>query len=223
VRAFSCILGFEGPTPVPKALNVDDLDQAARTFRERYGLVALPGGVFPDGVANRVVPLDPPRYLELIAIVDREVAEREMPGDELREFDTRKGWMGWAIAGIDIEEVSERTGVRPVPGSIQNPQGGIMSSWRHVAPEDDQGGALPFFVAYDQTPEQRLAIWRERAARAAHPHGPISLKWLEVAVQERELRRWMGDLELPLQLVDGAPGIRSICLSTAQGDLVITS
>ena len=33
--------------------NVEDLDEASRMFRERFGLVALPGGVFPDGVANR--------------------------------------------------------------------------------------------------------------------------------------------------------------------------
>src|SRR5947208_10720523 len=111
-------------------LNVDDLDGAARTFRDRYGLVALPGGVFPDGVANRVIPLDPPQYIELIAVVDRAAAERLMPSDERTQFESRRGWMGWGISCIDIERVSARTGVSVVAGSIQDDEGTTSSSWR---------------------------------------------------------------------------------------------
>jgi Glyoxalase-like domain len=201
--------------------NVGDLDDAARAFRELYGLVALEGGVFPDGVANRVIPLDPPKYIELIAVVDRGAAERLMPADELAQFDSRRGWMGWGISGIDIEEVSARTGVPAVAGSIQNDEGVTMSSWRYVAPDDDEGGALPFFVAYDATPEERLALWTERSERAKHPCGHASLVWLEVAAREQRVRAWIGDLSLPLRRVDGPPGIRSVGLRTASGELTI--
>src|SRR5207247_2202503 len=110
---------------------------------------ALPGGVFPDGVANRVIPLDPPQYLELIAIVDQEAADRLMPKADLAQFTSRNGWMGWAISDVDIDAASARTGVQPVAGSIQDLHGATLSSWRYVAPADDQGGALPFYVAYD--------------------------------------------------------------------------
>jgi len=202
-------------------LHVDDLDAAASTMSDRYGLVALTGGVFPDGVANRVIPLDPPRYLELIAIVDREAAERLMPSDELLSFTSRKGWLGWAIGGIDLDEVSMRTGVEPVAGSLQDADGVTISSWRYVAPSDDAGGALPFFVDYDQTAEERRTLWTERAATAAHPAGSASLAWVDIAIDEPRLRGWIGDLELPIRLARGTPRIRSVCVRTADGNVII--
>src|SRR5437763_9829158 len=104
---------------------------------------------------------------------------------------------------------------------MQDDEGTTTSSRRSVAPEDDEGGALPFFVAYDATPEQRLALWTERSARAAHPGGHASLAWVEVAASERRLRDWIGEPSLPLRRVDGTPAIRSVGLRTANGEVAI--
>jgi len=39
---------------------VENLDDAVESVERRYGLVSLPGGVHPEGTANRVVPLRGP-------------------------------------------------------------------------------------------------------------------------------------------------------------------
>ena len=53
---------------------VRDVDVVTDQFAIRYGLAAVPGGMHPTwGTANRIVPLGD-EYLELVHVVDPEVA-----------------------------------------------------------------------------------------------------------------------------------------------------
>ena len=148
------------------------------------------------------------------------MAERSNP-PELAQLKAGSAWGGWAIAIRDINEVAARTGIEPVPGSIQDEHGLTIGSWRYVLPPDDANGALPFYVPYDDAPESRLLKWQERLARAAHPRGPVDLAWIEVAVDEETLRQWLGDLSVPVRISSGEPGIRAVGLRTPDGELVI--
>ena len=58
---------------------VADLEEAAQHYEKELGLTALTGGHHPGrGTANRIIPLGN-CYLELIAVVDAEMASR-IPG-----------------------------------------------------------------------------------------------------------------------------------------------
>ena len=65
---------------------VRDLDAAATRFDETYGLGSVSGGVHPRwGTANRIISLGDARYLELISIVDPEVAATTVLGQAIAD------------------------------------------------------------------------------------------------------------------------------------------
>jgi hypothetical protein len=47
-----------------------DIDAAAERLRREHGLGPLPGGRLQGGVTNRIVPLEPPVFLELLGVTD---------------------------------------------------------------------------------------------------------------------------------------------------------
>ena len=54
---------------------VTDIDAAAERLRCEHGLGSVPGGVHLGGTTNRVVPLAPPVFLELLGVGDPALAE----------------------------------------------------------------------------------------------------------------------------------------------------
>jgi hypothetical protein len=56
---------------------VADLDEAGERFDHELGLRSFFGGVHPEGTANRIVPLRPPQYIELIAVRNHERSESD--------------------------------------------------------------------------------------------------------------------------------------------------
>jgi hypothetical protein len=54
-------------------MGVSDPVRVAAALRERFGLGTIPGGLHPGGTGNWLIPLEPPQYLELLYVADREV------------------------------------------------------------------------------------------------------------------------------------------------------
>jgi glyoxalase-like protein len=203
-------------------LVVGDLEEAAARIERDYGLVSLPGGIHPEGTANSVVPLHNSQYLELLTAHDREACSRDDIGRRVLSLIERGGGLAWWGLQTDaIDSIAARTGIEPIPGSIQDADGNTTGSWRGIDPPDDRGGALPFFIQYDQDLAARAARWEERHRQAAHPSGASGFAWVEVAIDEALLRDWVGDPRLPVRLNAGPEGIRRVGLATQGGELVI--
>jgi hypothetical protein len=164
-----------------------DPDETASALESRLGLAAAGGGLHPDhGTRNRLIWLGD-SYLELIGIVDAELATRSWLGRPVLaslDGDGVGGLVTWAIA-VDELDVALRWAppdaglVGPVAGERRRPDGRVVR-WRVVHP-DAPSTTAPILIEHDVS----AAEWspEERAARAEEQHplgGRARLLSLEV-------------------------------------------
>ena len=177
------------PTVVDHVLlPVADLEEGARTLRERHGLQAIPGGRHPKlGTANMIVPLGR-QYLELIAIADPLEAAASRLGKRLTQaLDEGRTFVDWATrtgsmdamrskllaAGWDLPPIGE--------GSRRRPDGQVLR-WR--TQDVDPGAAptaLPFVIEWDVSDGLHPG-----QAAAAHPSGATALRRVVVGARNPE-------------------------------------
>ncbi|MDX6681988.1 MAG: hypothetical protein QOG94_2027 [Solirubrobacteraceae bacterium] len=173
-----------------------DLDAAARRVEQQLGLEAVAGGRH-DGIGthNRIVPLGG-GYLELLAVADAQEAASSELGSALlaRIEDAREGLMGWAVFVDDVHAVSSRLGTSLLTVTRQG-----LSAYLTGLRESLREPCLPFFIARD-------AGIRDAGDRAHLP----AITWIEVAGDAARLRSWLGGADLPVRVVDGAPGVRAV-------------
>jgi len=173
-----------------------DLDRASERIHAELGLESVEGGRhFGHGTHNRIVPLGG-GYLELMAIADREEAAGSPIGGALAaRLEARgDGLFGWAIATDDIEAVAARIGT-PV-STIERE--GLTARLAGVA-EALREPFLPFFIRRDR------GIADPGAAGDA---GGITR--VDVACEPDRLSGWVGDIEVPVRLVEGEPGLVAV-------------
>ena len=199
---------------------VDDLDAAGATMFDREGLASVPGGRHEGwGTANRIVPLGE-TYLELIAVVDVEEAERSEFGRAVRRALTEDHpLVGWVVATDDIDAVAKRLDLEVEEKSREADDGSTLT-WRLAGLERAaKTGALPFFVQWDVPPEQHPG-----AADVRHDADPRGIAWVEVSAKEPdEVREWLGDdaQDLPVRITDGDPGLAAAAIDTGGGEIVL--
>jgi hypothetical protein len=195
---------------------VDNLDRAAAEAQERYGLASVPGGRHPGwGTANRIVPLGP-SYLELIAVADADEAAADPVGrGYARHIHAAGGLMLWCLATDELDAIAARLDL-PVEAKSRVLPDGTSLGWRLVGlPEALDNPSLPFFIAWDVPPERHPG--RMQAVHAVAPEGITSVT---VGADPAELSAWLAGASLPVRL-DGPPGVNSVTVATAGGDIVI--
>ena len=193
---------------------VHDLDVAAARLNAEHELGFVRGGRHPGGTRNSIAPLEPPQYLELIAVADRtgetaHVVQAAMDGEERL--------IGWAIEPDDLDAVATRLGLEPFVGSIENPNGST-GSWRIVGDTNDS--AYPFFIEYDGDPEVRRRRWAERRAESGN-NWVRAITFVEVGADANRMRAWIGDDTIPVRCLDGEHGVLGVGLATEKGEIVI--
>jgi hypothetical protein len=196
---------------------VSDLDAAAARFRRDYGLDSSAGGRHPGwGTANRIVPLGDD-YLELIAVVEPAIARRSTFGRSILEAAGAGGsWATIAAATSAIDEVATRLGLEIVDGRRERPDGSEVR-WRSAGVEDPRREPwMPFFLQWEVPPERHPG-----RVRAGHGVRVDGIARVDVGGDAARLEDWLGGQELPIRLLDGPSGIRSVALATADGELVI--
>lgn len=194
-----------------------ELAPVARILRDRYGL-----GVeaFPDGGGGHV-PLADHQYIEI------HTAE---PGTPLREWIakiTQRGnrWWAWSIEVPDFDRVVDAHGL--VPRTFRAEEGTAFSAWsgRHAGTEEigRTRGFLPYFIDYDQEPQELAAIFAGKLTAARHDRMVGGLASVSVGGSQEVLDQWVGGRLTgartdPAQI--GVTGVR-VGLDGAEVDLVL--
>jgi Glyoxalase-like domain len=196
---------------------VPDLDRAAERLRRVHGLGSLEGGVHPRwGTANRIVPFGAD-YVELLSVVDATVAARTTLGRALIDLtaDGRDRWFVVCLADTDLDATARRLGLAVEPGARARPDG-VEVRWRGAGLESDVRDAwLPFFIEW-QVPH-RLHPGR---MTVEHDVAVAGIDGVDMTGSPQRLRDWLGPGaagEVPLEVVDGDPGIHTVRLATASG------
>jgi hypothetical protein len=173
-----------------------DLDVAAALVERELGLPVLAGGRHEGlGTHNRIVPLGG-GYLELLAIADPEEAATTELGRVLQALieGTGEGLCAWAVAVDDVEPIAQRLDLAISTSTRQG-----LSARLTGLTEALREPLLPFFIARDH---------RVVNPGAAADGGGIT--WLELGGDAARLEPWLGGAELPLRVVEGAPGVRAV-------------
>jgi hypothetical protein len=149
---------------------VPDAAEAARTLRDR-GLGSERGAYHPfAGTRNHKVPLQPPAYLEFLAIESRSAAESSEAGRAVLACEAVGfGVFSWAVLVEDLEAASSRLGI------------GIVDYTRTGRERCVGGARLPALLSYRYSSTIRtMAIalaggerctteWDTRVRRRASP------------------------------------------------------
>lgn len=187
---------------------VADLGGAAQRLRDRFGLIAMPGGSPFPGVTNMIIPLGPPCYIELVTATDpsatpeaASIARLSADGDRL---------FTWVIEPIDLGTVATRLGVQPdgEPGAGWQTLGGVRPD-------------RPFFIRYGKARPDRIAGWLKRYDEVDQPAQPGGFTFIEVGGDEGTMSDWVGDIDTPLRFVGGEPRLVGVGIASPKGEIVL--
>jgi hypothetical protein len=192
-----------------------DIDATAERLRRDYGLGAVDGGRHLGGTTNRIIPLEPPTFLELLGVGDTSLADAAWLAQVLDGQD-RVLW--WALGTQDIDESARRRGLPVQHGTMEMANGATATFRTAGMPRYP----LPFFVAPDLDDASRLAVWRERYAEAGHESTPGAYTFVEVREPAEYMTAWLGDHGLDVRHTS-APGhgISRVGIQTARGEIVL--
>jgi hypothetical protein len=196
---------------------VHDLDAAASRYYEQHGLASVAGGRHPGhGTANRIVPLGS-SYIELMAVVDRDEAASSLLGSwvERRLEAVGEAPVALCLRTDDIEAEARRTGRTPLRMSRTRPDG-VELEWQIVALDAAIAEGLPFFLQWgvnDMDHPGRAVVEHRCAA--------VGIDWVELGGDQDRLASWLGQHELPLRHVEGAPGPHRIAVAIANDEPIV--
>lgn len=194
---------------------VRDVDAAAERLRREYGLGSVPGGVHLGGTTNRIVPLAPPTFLELLGVGDPTLGDGAWLSGALAGRD-RLLW--WVLGVDDLDETARRRGLPTQVGMMDMADG----SQRTFRTAGMSRYPLPFFISFDLDPEARMRIWQARYRDAGHDCAPGAFSFLEVGDTPELLDAWLGDHGLPVRHAPATtPGIQAVGIETTGGEVVI--
>lgn len=198
-------------------MGVADLEAASAALA-RLGLTALPGGTHPHwGTANRIVPLGT-AYLELVAVVDTEVASGSAFGSWIAAQARGEAPWGWAVRPADIAATADRLGLDLVPGSRVRPDGVTLAWTLAGVPEEGADRTLPFFIAWDD------GVPMPGEAPVEHPGGASVLASMVVRGDAQQLEQWLGGSIERVHVLHsdgGTAGVVEVVVEQAVGRLVL--
>ena len=195
---------------------VTNLDAATDRFRA-LGFAVLDGGIHPGvGTANRVIPLGA-QYLELLGIVDTQLArESEYGRSLLRAIADGDRLVRWSLRTDAIDDVAARLGITVEHRKRLRPDGELVT-WRAaglaLALADS---TMPFFMQWDRAEQYPGAMV------AAHPNGARCVASLSLTPADERFTRWVDGEDVPLRVTAGSKtGLWSVSVSTDRGELLI--
>lgn len=127
---------------------VANLEEGARRFESEHRVSSIEGGRHRGhGTANRLVPLGE-NYIELLAVVAPKEAKTSALGTWAMNRAAVPGAAGVCLRTDDLDSVSERLGLQPMPMSRVTPDGVILD-WRVGGMRQALANNLPFFIQWN--------------------------------------------------------------------------
>lgn len=192
-----------------------DIDATAERLRRDYGLGSIAGGLHLGGTTNRIIPLAPPTFLELLGIGDTSLSDGAWLAQTLQGRD-RVLW--WALGVADLEDTARRRGLAIQSGTMQMSDGSTAVFRTAGMPRYP----LPFFVDSLMDPERRMQMWHERYREAAHDCAPGAYTFVEVAEPAEYISAWLGDHDLPIRhAATPGRGITRAGIATDRGEVLL--
>jgi hypothetical protein len=193
-----------------------NLGATAQWLESVAGLRAEESWWFPSGLANRIAYSGSTAIelmgvgfpgAEMVSPFVGQVSARTTAGDR---------WLTWVIATDDIDVTAARLGLE-VTDAFAMPLAGQRVAWRMTGAVEAffSEPYLPFFVSYAEGEDE----WRERALR---PDPAFDVARIEVSGDEARLRDWLGDAEIAVEVTPGPPEVRSVSITTANGELALS-
>ena len=198
-------------------LAVRDLEASAGRLWDEHGLRFSPGGRHPQwGTANMIAPLGSD-YVELLGVVDEDVASASALGRTLMELSADGDrWFSVCLADDDIDATAARLGLTVRPGARTRPDGSEVR-WRGAGIEErGEELSLPFFISWDVP-----AGLHPGAAPADHRVPVEGIAWADVGGDEVRLRDWLGGANVPIRVVDGDSRVHAVGLGLRDGGEVV--
>ncbi|HEX6222144.1 MAG TPA: VOC family protein [Acidimicrobiia bacterium] len=167
---------------------VADLDSAATTFEERFGVRAVGGGRHPGhGTENRIIPLGV-NYIELLAVADDDEAAGSPFGTWAALQAHGADAKAVCLRTDDLDEVCARLGLEASSMSRTTADGQRLA-WRVAGLEHALPRLLPFFIQWDVPPDLH-------PGRVTVDHPAVDARLTSVAIlgdHVDELRLWAPD------------------------------
>ncbi|MBI3767080.1 MAG: VOC family protein [Deltaproteobacteria bacterium] len=186
-----------------------DVEKWSKRLERECGLRSCGGGTHPSGTRTRIVPLQPPHYIEVMGVVAG-ARDRPLASMLACRLDERGDhFFGWAVRTDDIDREARRLRRAPQSG------GGETVHWRTIRPAAADADDRPFFIQYDG--DSGTAYLERRAEEANSPAGPGGFAWIEVASEPSALAEWLGPHELPIRLTNGAQGVHAVGIDAPGG------
>jgi Glyoxalase-like domain len=199
-------------------LAVRDLEASAERLWEEHGLRFVPGGRHARwGTANMIAPLGHD-YVELLSVVDEDVGRGTVLGRTLLELSADGDrWFSVCVATDEIDAIAARLGLTVEPGGRARPDGTEVR-WRGAGIEERGDDLwLPFFIDWDVPPDLHPG-----AAPAQHRVPVERIAWAEVGGERARLDAWLGDISVPIRVVEGAdPGVQAVGVSVRDGEEIV--
>ena len=155
-----------------------DLADGIKQVERLLGVKAIPGGQHPGGgTRNALIGLGDNTYLEIIGPdpdQPKPAQPRRFGIDDLKA----PRLVTWAAKGTDLEAIVENAkghglDLGQVQAGRRRRPDGVLLSWRlTVSPALNEGGVVPFFIDWGETPHPAAALPKGRvlvALRSEHP------------------------------------------------------
>ncbi len=192
-----------------------DIEATADRLLREHGLGSVPGGVHLGGTTNRLVPLAPPTFLELLGVGDPEAPDGAWLAATLAGRD-RPLW--WVIGVDDLDETARRRGLPIQTGTMAMSDGSEAVFHTAGMPRYP----LPFFIRYAGDPGRRRRVWEDRYRAAGHTCAPGTFTFVEVGGPPELLDGWLGEHAMPVRHAGPTLGIRSAGIASEAGEITIT-
>lgn len=201
-------------------MGVSDFRASAERWRAQEDLAAVEGIRFEDapGWANWAVPLGE-TWIELIGLADPQAAGQD-PRARMFSAVVSGGdrLLGWALAPTDLDTVADRLGLPISRQRGTDARTGEQFVWSQAGFDETRlEPYLPFFVGWDHDIHADMA---RSTAEIGNAHAKQSEIRLELSGDPERLRRWLGDIEAPVSISHGDPGIVAH-IPTSRGQLTV--
>lgn len=158
-----------------------EVEEDTRVLKDKLGFQVVPGGSFPDGVANRLAMFADDSYLELLYFAEPVSRLDDAKLEGVQFLRQRDGSVGFGIHAADLERVEAGLKAKgfaldaPTPGNYDpdgpGPKPSQDSLFRTLAFKPSPiPGLDPFFVWYAPWPARDAAAQARLQARRTHPN-----------------------------------------------------